>query len=78
VSVVILEVQPEIITILADTVLRADDLNEAEILKAKQLAQEVIAQHKSEFDYGLAQAELVRAAGMLRALQALRKKTGKK
>ena len=74
----ILEVQPDIVTILADTAVRSADLNEAEIIKAKQLAQEVIAQHKSDFDYGLAQAELVRAAGMLRALQALRKKAGKK
>src|SRR5690348_1478982 len=39
----ILEVQPDIVTILADTVVRATELNEAEILKAKQLAQEVIA-----------------------------------
>ncbi len=74
----ILEVQPDIITILADTVLRGEDLNEAEILKAKKLAEEVIAQNKSDFDYGLAQAELVRAAGMLRALQSLRKQVGKR
>lgn len=74
----ILEVQPTIVTILADTVFREADLNEAEILKAKQSAQEMMVQNKSEFDYGLAQAELLRAAGMLRALQALRKKTGRK
>jgi F-type H+-transporting ATPase subunit epsilon len=74
----ILEVQPDITTILADTVVRAADLNEAEIIKAKQLAQEAIAQNKSDFDYGLAQAELVRAAGMLRALQSLRKNARKK
>lgn len=74
----VLEVQPDVVTILADTVARASELDEAEAIKAKQQAEKAISQQKTDFDYSLARAELLRAAGMLRAIQELRKKTGKK
>ena len=68
----VLEVQPDIVTILADTVVRAKDLDEAEILKAKEKAEEMLKEKQTDFDISLARAELLRAAGMLRALKELR------
>lgn len=70
----ILEVQPFLITILADTVVRARDFNEAEALKAKQQAERALHDQQSSIDYARARAELARAAGMLRAIREARKK----
>ncbi len=70
----ILEVQPSIVTILADTVVRARDMNEAEAEKAKQHAERMLKDHKSDIDYAAARSELARAAGMLRALKEAKKK----
>lgn len=70
----ILEVQPHIATILADTVVRARDLNEAEAEKAKQQAERMLKDHKADIDYAAARAELARAAGLLRALREAKKK----
>ncbi|MGD9592137.1 MAG: F0F1 ATP synthase subunit epsilon [Candidatus Berkiella sp.] len=70
----ILEVQPYIVTILADTVVRARDLNEAEAVKAQQQAERILKDHKSDIDYAKARAELARAAGLLRAIKEAKKK----
>ncbi|MBS0286464.1 MAG: F0F1 ATP synthase subunit epsilon [Proteobacteria bacterium] len=70
----ILEVQPNIVTILADTVVRARDLNEAEAVKAKQQAERMLKDHKADIDYARARAELARAAGLLRTLKEAKKK----
>ena len=70
--------QPDVVTVLADTAVHAKNLVEAEIVKAKELAEKQMLEHKGDFDYSLARAELARAAGMLRSLQELRKKTGRK
>ena len=70
----ILEVQPYIVTILADTVVRARDLNEAEALKAKQQAERLLQDHKADIDYAKARAELARAAGLLRAIKEAKRK----
>ncbi len=70
----ILEVQPNVVTILADTVVRARDLNEAEAMKAKQQAEQMLKDNQSSVDYARARAELARAAGLLRAIREARKK----
>lgn len=70
----ILEVQPTVVTILADTVIRARDFNETEAIKAKQQAEHALADRKTDIDYARARSELARAAGMLRAIQEAKKK----
>ena len=70
----ILEVQPYCVSVLADTVVRADDLDEAAILAAKARAEEAIANRDAEMDYTLAAGELARAVAQIRALQKMRKK----
>jgi F-type H+-transporting ATPase subunit epsilon len=69
----ILEVQPGIVTILADTVVRARDFNEAEAVKAKQQAERMLKDKQSSVDYAQARAELTRAAGLLRAIREAKK-----
>jgi F-type H+-transporting ATPase subunit epsilon len=68
----LLEVQPHIVTVLADTAERAKDLDEAAALAAKQRAEQAMADRKSDFDYARAQAELTEAVAQLRAIERLR------
>jgi F-type H+-transporting ATPase subunit epsilon len=72
-----LEVQPYHITVLADTALRADDMDEAAALEAQNLAQQQLANQSSEIDFQRAAIQLAEAAAQLRTLQAIRKKAGK-
>jgi len=69
----ILEVQPFKVTVLADTALRAKDLDEAAALEAKRRAEDVLAQRQSDVDYARAQAELAEAIAKLQMLERLRK-----
>jgi len=69
-----LEVQPYVVTVLADTALRARDIDEAAALEAKQHAEQMLKDHKSDIDYAEAQAELARAIAQLQTLQRLRKR----
>ncbi|MDJ0807375.1 MAG: F0F1 ATP synthase subunit epsilon [Gammaproteobacteria bacterium] len=69
----ILEVQPHLITVLADTALRAADLDEAAAEEAKRRAEEAISNKSAEFEYARAQAELAEAVAQLRAIQNVRK-----
>jgi len=71
-----LEVQPYVVTVLADAVERASDLDEAAAIEAKAKAEELLADKNAEMDYSLAATELARAAAQIRAIQKLRKKTG--
>ncbi len=71
-----LEIQPHIVTVLADTAARAKDLDEAAALKAKERAEKAMKDKKSDFDYAKAQAELAEAVAQLRTIQKLRKKSG--
>src|SRR3990167_6698518 len=57
-----LEVQPESVTVLADTALRAADLDEAAAVAAMQRAEKVLSEHKAGIEYSTAMAELVEAA----------------
>ena len=70
-----LEVQPSVVTVLADTAIRGHDLDEARALEAKQAAEEAIKNRTSDIDYAQAQAELAEAIAQLRAIQQLRKHT---
>jgi F-type H+-transporting ATPase subunit epsilon len=69
----LLEVQPGVITVLADTAIRGHDQDEASALEAKRLAEEAMRDKSSEIDYAKAQAELAEAVAQLRAIQKLRK-----
>lgn len=69
----ILEVQPHVITILADTAIRAKDLDEAQALKAKDKAEQALKDKSSDIDFAKAQAEFAEAAAQLRAIDKLRK-----
>jgi F-type H+-transporting ATPase subunit epsilon len=70
----LLEVQPHVVTVLADTAMRAADLSEAAALEAKQRAEEALADRKGDLDEAKALAELVEAAAQLRAIERLRKR----
>jgi F-type H+-transporting ATPase subunit epsilon len=71
-----LEVQPHKVTILADTALRAKDLDEAAALAAKQRAEEALAGNIDKMDQARALAELTRAAVQLKMIERLRKLRG--
>jgi F-type H+-transporting ATPase subunit epsilon len=69
-----LEVQPHVVTVLADTALRARDLDEASALEAKQRAEAALKDKAGKIDYAKAQAELAEAVAQLRTIEHLRKK----
>lgn len=71
-----LEVQPDVVTILADTAIRGGDLDEARALQAKQEAEEAMKNRISDIDYAQAQAELAEAIAQLAAIKQLRKRSG--
>jgi len=70
----ILEVQPHVVTVLSDTAIRADDLNESAAIEAKQRAEAALADQQSEFDIAKARAEIAMAAAQIAAIQKLRKR----
>lgn len=70
----LLEVQPGLVTVLADTAIRGADLDEAKANEAKRLAEEALANRQAGVDYAAAQAELASAIAQLAAIQKLRKR----
>ncbi|WP_028389394.1 F0F1 ATP synthase subunit epsilon [Legionella fairfieldensis] len=68
-----LEVQPRYVTVLADTVERAEELDEAAALAAKAQAEEAIASKNADLDYSVAAVELARAVAQIRAIKKVRK-----
>lgn len=72
-----LEVQRSTVTILADTAVRAGDMDEAAAIEAQKAAEAALANQHGDFDYGRAAAQLAEAAAQVRTIQALRKKMGK-
>ncbi|MGJ9418547.1 F0F1 ATP synthase subunit epsilon [Massilia sp. CMS3.1] len=68
----ILEVQPNGVTVLADTAIRGGDLDEAKAQAAKKQAEELMQSQDSKIDYAKAQAELASAIAQLAAIQRLR------
>ncbi|MFP6803350.1 MAG: F0F1 ATP synthase subunit epsilon [Pseudomonadales bacterium] len=69
-----IEVQPTSITILADTAMRADDLDEAEALEAKKKAERELSGQRSDIDFARVTADLQEQAAMLRTIQKVRNK----
>ena len=69
-----LEVQPGIVTVLADTALRADDIDEAAALESRDQAERDLSEQAADFDFSLATAQLADAAGRQRTLEELRKR----
>ncbi|TAM48257.1 MAG: F0F1 ATP synthase subunit epsilon [Gammaproteobacteria bacterium] len=72
-----LEVQPHVVTVLADTALRAKDIDEAAALKAKERAEEALKNRKADIDYARELAELAEAVAQLRTIQKLRQQAHK-
>ncbi|CAM8445267.1 AtpC F0F1-type ATP synthase, epsilon subunit (mitochondrial delta subunit) [Candidatus Methylopumilus universalis] len=70
----ILEVQPGVVTVLADTAIRGGDLDEAKANAAKKAAEEAMKNRSSDVDYAKAQAELAEAIAQIQAIQKLRQK----
>lgn len=70
-----LEVQPGLVTVLADTAIRGADLDHAKAVEAKTRAQEAMSNRASEMDYARAQLELAEAVAQLAAIERLRKHT---
>ncbi len=68
-----LEVQPYLVTILADTAIRGVDLDEGRAIEAKRAAEEAMRNRASDVDYAQAQAELIEAVAQLHAIQKLRR-----
>jgi F-type H+-transporting ATPase subunit epsilon len=69
-----LEVQPNLVTVLADTALRADDIDEAAVQQAKETAEQAMINQAGEFDYSRAASELAELAAQIRAVNQLRGK----
>jgi F-type H+-transporting ATPase subunit epsilon len=69
----VLEVQPQVVTVLADTASRAADLDEAAALHARKEAEDALANRTAEMDVAQAQAKLAQAMAQLQALERLRK-----
>ncbi len=70
----ILEVQPHLITVLSDTAIRADDLDEAAALEAKKRAEAALSDQNTNIDLAKAKAEMATAAAQIAAIQKLRKR----
>jgi F-type H+-transporting ATPase subunit epsilon len=68
-----IEIQPHLVTVLADTALRAKDLDEAAALQAKQRAEEALRDRGDKIDVAKAQAELAAAMAQIKAIEKLRK-----
>ena len=71
----LLEVQPGVVTVLADTAVRGHDLDEAKAIAAKEAAEEALRNRPSDIDYATAQAELSEAVAQIQTIERLRKKT---
>jgi len=68
-----MEVQPSVVTILSDTAVRAQDLDEAAAMEAKQAAEEAISNRESDMDIAEAQSKLLEAVAQLRMIENFRK-----
>jgi F-type H+-transporting ATPase subunit epsilon len=69
-----LEVQPGTVTVLADTALRADDLDAVAAQQAKERAESALAEQTAQFEFSAAAAQLAEAAARLRTLEELKKR----
>jgi F-type H+-transporting ATPase subunit epsilon len=72
-----LEVQPGIVSILADTAIRADDVDEAAAEEARKQAEHALANQTGDFDYGRASSQLAEAAAQLATLRKMKNRAGR-
>ena len=72
-----LEIQPGVVSILADTALRAHDVDEAAAEEARREAEHALANQSGDFDYGRASAQLAEAAAQLATLRKMRNRAGR-
>jgi F-type H+-transporting ATPase subunit epsilon len=72
-----LEVQGDVVTVLADTAVRADDIDEAAAESARKEAEDALANAQGEIDYGRASAQLAEATAQLAALRKLKNRAGR-
>ncbi len=72
-----LEVQPGVVSILADTALRADDVDEAAAEEARREAEHALANQSGDFDYGRASSQLAEAAAQLATLRKMKNRAGR-
>jgi F-type H+-transporting ATPase subunit epsilon len=72
-----LEVQPQVVTVLSDTAVRAEDLDEAAVLKAKEEAERQFHDREAKIDYATAQAQLAETVAQLQTIQRLRRRGGR-
>ena len=72
-----LEIQPGVVSILADTALRAKDVDEAAAEAAQREAEQALANQSGDFDYGRASAQLAEAAAQLATLRKMRNRAGR-
>ena len=72
-----LEVQPTVVTVLSDTAVRAEDLDEAAIMKAKEEAERQFNEREAKIDYAAAQAQLAETVAQLQAIQRLKRRAGR-
>ncbi len=73
----VLEVQPDVVTVLADTIIRADDLDEAKAIEIREAALKKLKTRSAELNYAHAASELAEAAAQLQTIQRLRKQAKK-
>ena len=72
-----LEVQPGVVSILADTALRAGDVDEAAAEEARKEAEHALANQSGDFDYGRASSQLAEAAAQLATLRKMKNRAGR-
>ena len=72
-----LEVQPEVVTVLSDTAMRAEDLDEAAVLKAKEDAERQLHDRDTEIEYATALARNAEAVAQLQAIRRMRQRSGR-
>lgn len=72
-----LEVQPGVVSVLADTAIRADDVDEAAAEEARKEAEQALANQTGDFDYGRASAQLAEAAAQLATLRKMKNRAGR-
>ena len=68
----ILEIQPHVVTVLSDTAIRADDLDEAAAIEARQRAEEAMQNKNSDMDFAKAKSELIEAAAMVETIKKIK------
>jgi len=71
----ILEIQPHVVTVLADTAVRAADIDEAAAIEAKKRAEDAIANQKGDFDLAGARAELAEAAARIETIRKIKNRS---